>query len=214
MKTIFITSFHSSISRNILASGVLTLLQAQGNIQIVILYPENKKSFFEAEFGNSNVVIEPVTARLSRSDVFLRHLSLAALNTTTLYNKRRTELRNRGTILSFFLARSWSRPIIRTASSFFTPRNLFIALLDAYAPDLIFSTDIQNEFDIRLSFAARDKKIPVVSMVRSWDNLTSKGLIRFIPDTLIVTNEVVKEEAISLHGIAAEMIKIRRYSTL
>src|SRR5690242_10188491 len=119
MKTLLITSFHSIISRNILLTGVLPLLEASGDIRTVILYPEHKKAFFEAEFKDTPVVIVPVPIAPSKRDRLLTHLSLAALNTKTLYNKRRTELKGRGIILSRLLAHAWSRPFLRMLNSFF-----------------------------------------------------------------------------------------------
>lgn len=44
--------------------------------------------------------------------------------------------------------------------------------------------------------------------VNSWDNLTNKGLIRPIPDQVIVWNEAQKQEAIELHGVAPQAITV------
>jgi hypothetical protein len=43
--------------------------------------------------------------------------------------------------------------------------------------------------------------IPTVLVVASWDNLTTKGVIRDVPDTTIVWNEDQVREAIELHGV-------------
>jgi hypothetical protein len=42
--------------------------------------------------------------------------------------------------------------------------------------------------------------------VASWDNLTNKGLVRFVPDRAIVWNEVQRTELAELHGIAADRV--------
>jgi hypothetical protein len=44
--------------------------------------------------------------------------------------------------------------------------------------------------------------------VASWDNLTSKGLIRVIPDHVIVWNEAQREEAVALHGVPVERVDV------
>jgi len=44
--------------------------------------------------------------------------------------------------------------------------------------------------------------------VASWDNLTSKGLIRVIPDHVVLWNEAQKREAVELHGVAPEQVVI------
>jgi hypothetical protein len=44
--------------------------------------------------------------------------------------------------------------------------------------------------------------------VFSWDNLTNKGLLRDIPDLVIVWNELQADEAVELHGVARERIRV------
>ena len=55
---------------------------------------------------------------------------------------------------------------------------------------------------------ARQRGIATVGMVRSWDNLTCKGLVRVVPDTLVVNNAIVAEEAEELNSIPSERIKL------
>jgi len=54
--------------------------------------------------------------------------------------------------------------------------------------------------------AARAIGIPTVVAVASWDHLTSKGLIRLIPDAVIVWNDVQAREAQQLHRIPRNRI--------
>ena len=51
--------------------------------------------------------------------------------------------------------------------------------------------------------AARAAQLPTAVAVWSWDHLTSKALIRDAPDRVLVWNEVQRDEAVRLHGIAA-----------
>jgi hypothetical protein len=44
--------------------------------------------------------------------------------------------------------------------------------------------------------------------VASWDNLTSKGLIRVLPDHVIVWNEAQAHEATTLHGVPPDRITV------
>jgi hypothetical protein len=48
--------------------------------------------------------------------------------------------------------------------------------------------------------------IPTALVVASWDNLTTKGAIRDVPDTTIVWNDDQVREAIDLHGLPAESV--------
>jgi hypothetical protein len=44
--------------------------------------------------------------------------------------------------------------------------------------------------------------------VCSWDNLTNKGIIRDIPDIVTVWNEAQKQEAVELHGVPPQRVKV------
>jgi hypothetical protein len=51
--------------------------------------------------------------------------------------------------------------------------------------------------------AAHAVGVPSAICVASWDNLSSKQLIRGVPDAVMVWNEIQRREAIELHGIPA-----------
>lgn len=206
--TILISSFHPLISRNILATGLLGKLAA-GGARVILAVPEKKRQFFESEFGRNGVLIEGVPRELTGRDRVLRYLATAAVGTRSLQIKRRTDMGGSGQWLSRFIAnRRWAQGLIRALDARFTPRGRFAGLLGRDRPDLVFATDVQNENDVRLIHEARRASIPVVGMVRSWDNLTSKGLIRVVPDVLLVQNEIIRREAEALHGVAPEHITV------
>jgi hypothetical protein len=48
--------------------------------------------------------------------------------------------------------------------------------------------------------------IPTVLVVASWDNLTTKGVIRDVPDMTIVWNEDQIREAVELHGVPSDAV--------
>jgi hypothetical protein len=54
--------------------------------------------------------------------------------------------------------------------------------------------------------AARAAGVPSVLCIPSWDNLSSKQLIRVVPDGLTVWNETQRREAMELHGIPPERV--------
>jgi hypothetical protein len=56
--------------------------------------------------------------------------------------------------------------------------------------------------------AAATAGIPSALCVPSWDNLSSKQLIRTAPDTLMVWNDTQRREAQELHGIPAERVTV------
>ena len=42
----------------------------------------------------------------------------------------------------------------------------------------------------------------------SWDHLSSKAIIRDVPDGLVVWNEAQKREAMEMHGVPAERVVV------
>jgi hypothetical protein len=56
--------------------------------------------------------------------------------------------------------------------------------------------------------AARATGLPAAVAVWSWDHLTSKALIRDVPDRVIVWNTVQRDEAVRLHGIPPERVAV------
>ncbi|MBI2055483.1 MAG: CDP-glycerol glycerophosphotransferase family protein [Candidatus Sungbacteria bacterium] len=208
MKAILITSFHPLISRNILSTPLIDLL-ISGGVRVILAVPENKTGFFESEFIRDGVSVAGVSRDLTRRDRILRYLALAALGTRALAIKRKSDMGGSGALLTRLIAnRPLARRAIRALDAVITPRGRFSALLGRERPDIVFSTDVQNENDVRLIREAKRRHIPVVGMVRSWDNLTAKGLIRVVPDRLIVHNEIIKGEAVKLHGISEDKISV------
>ncbi|OHA42088.1 MAG: hypothetical protein A3H68_03225 [Candidatus Taylorbacteria bacterium RIFCSPLOWO2_02_FULL_46_40] len=218
MKTLIITSFHPLISRNIIATPVIRLLRSY--FRIVIAVPNFKVSYFEKAFKDDKVIIEGIeigaTVRVKRVGM-LKRLAEALPPTIRASLGRRLTLN--GTKKNFFyyyllylpasfFGRShFSMRLIRIFDYYFSPRGRFLPLFKKYHPDLIFSTDIQNEHDVALMQDARAKRIPIVSMVRSWDNLVTRA-IRFVPNKIIVHNDIVKDQAISLYGIEPAIISV------
>jgi len=216
MKTIFITSFHPLISRNILRTGLLDILAGR-DMKVVILAPQIKKEYFLKEFSGKNISVEGVDMVLSKRDFFFRQIALAITPTSDLYIKKRTKLYEdkkrfsfaAAMLPAFLFGRSkMALFVLRFFDYVFGDRKSIRDLFMKYKPDIIFSTDIQNEIDIRILQFAKKEKIKTAGMVRSWDNLTSKGVIRFCPDILITHNEVVKKEAVYYSRIDPGRIKV------
>jgi hypothetical protein len=55
---------------------------------------------------------------------------------------------------------------------------------------------------------ARGLEIPSAMLVFSWDNLSSKAVLNEHPDRLLVWNEVQAREAVELHGLARERVRV------
>src|SRR3989344_700541 len=207
-KTIFITSFHPLISRNILSTKLIAKLTDK-NVRVIVLGPSKKKVFFERELAGSGAVFEGVDAVLDRRDNFLRYLALSAVNTNSLRIKRMTEMKGSGSRLAGVVGNgSFGYKLARFANGLLTPKNTFTALFEKYQPDLVFSADIQNEYDVRLTAEAMSKGIRALGMVRSWDNLGCKGTFRIIPEKILFNNELLRREAVKKHGVPEDKTEV------
>lgn len=103
----------------------------------------------------------------------------------------------------FFFVRKFARFL----DSRFSPKGFFLPFLREYKPDLVFSTDVQNENDVGLLRDAKDLHIKTVGMVRSWDNLSLR-ILRIFPDCLFVGSDEIKKEAVKLQGFPEERIVV------
>jgi hypothetical protein len=209
-KTIFISSFFGLIARNILATDVLKILRNQPDLRIVILAPQAKQALYHREFAATNVIVEGVpdqpASRLDRilSAVFLNASDTAARRIHRLREFKR-DRRYLNFIARYFLAKAANfqpvRRLLRLMDYWLMPKNKFQSYFEKHRPDLVFATDIFEPHDVNLIRETVSRKIPVIGMVRSWDNITTKGLNRIIPDKTIVNTEKIKEEAVRYNDI-------------
>lgn len=207
MKTIFISSFHQLISRNILSTPLLDYLSRSNDIRIVLFVQEDKRDFFQREFGADHILIEGVPWALSRREIFLRYLALSAVHTDALEIIRSVESnRLSSRLVRFFGGGRIGQLLLRRVDAFFTPSGRFAPFFEKYHPSLVFSTDIQNENDVRLIHEARRRGVAAIGAVRSWDNLTTKGMMRVVPDKLIVPNLIVRQEAMMIDYVPERSI--------
>ena len=77
-------------------------------------------------------------------------------------------------------------------------------------PDLLLVTPLIELGSQQVDYVKCARRLGIRSAlcVASWDNLTSKGLIRVVPDHVIVWNEPQKTEAVELHGVAPGQVVI------
>jgi hypothetical protein len=79
-------------------------------------------------------------------------------------------------------------------------------LLDEVEPDVVVVSPLvwvkSRQVDV-LKAAAR-RGIPTAVWIPSWDNLTNKGLLRFVPDKVFVWNEMQRAELARYHRVPAD----------
>ena len=217
MKTIFITSFNPFISRNILETGVANLLSDRG-IRIVVLVPEYKKDYFRKNFEAGGIIIEGVSVssfKLGKQYILFKYLSGSLVNTTTRFFHQKIKYLSDQNKIHFYFSRMLSvfcsrfgflKKFVRWLDIISIDISLAEGYLNRYSPSLLFSTDIFHDLDVCFLAAGKKRGISTVGMVRSWDNITNKGLFRVKPDKLIVHNEIMEKEAIKYEDIKPDNI--------
>jgi len=84
------------------------------------------------------------------------------------------------------------------------------ALLRDVAPDVVLVSPLVTGGSPQTDYvkSARALGLPTGLCVASWDNLTNKGLMRVVPDTVMVWNEAQRREAVELHGVAPDRVRV------
>jgi len=234
MKTIVITAFSGLSARNILSTSILDILTKQTDLRIIILTSSEKFDNYQKTFSVSgrNVVVEAVAVKNRRADIsqgiqletssesrlekLFFSLFLHSSDTGSWRVMRLAERQIKGryfkTFVHWILAKLGNfriyRSILRRLDYYLMPKNRHRSFFDKYQPDLLFSTDIFNDHDVEVMREASSRGIFTIGLVRSWDNITSHGLNRIVPDRLIVHTPKIKEEAIRYNDMIPEKIFI------
>lgn len=195
---------------------MLEHLLKPGNIRIVIFTSGFKTGYFRRVFGRyANVEIEGVNDDVLRRRAFFLHkLTFLLLYTKTMRLKRRSArdftswpryFLNQGT--ASLLGRwRWVRGLFRLANRLFSGGPVLNEYFEKYQPDLVVAMDIKYILDTQFILEAQVRGVRTVGMVRSWDYLTAKGIIRVKPDKMIVHNEIIKNEAVRYADMRPEDI--------
>ncbi len=211
MKTILISAFQPFVSRNILNTGVLDELIGRG-LRVVVLVPDAKADFYRATYGTMGVIVEGVNVSLlnTRTERFFQRASELLLNTHTKLFHKLIERFYGGSAIKYFLSRAvtlllgpWGLP--KRALRFleyrvYRPR-LFDNFFISHQPDAVFASHVFGDMDAALIKDARRAGIRTVGMVVSWDNPTSKQVLRAQPDVLLAHNEGICQELKDLHAV-------------
>lgn len=224
MKTIFLTVYHPYASRNVLSNGAVLALADKPGVRIIIFCPQNKKEFFSKNYGRANVIVEAIDNELvtfrSLANQFFDRWTIYMLPTFTISLRMKEDLyRRRKNFKSlivyrmerllFWLGRIklW-RHLVRLLDYYVTNKKFLDYYLEKYQPNCLWVTDVFSPQETMFMAACRAQKIPITAMVRSWDGTTNKRLIRILPDKLVVSNPLIRQEAIYLHDVPAADIEI------
>ena len=81
-------------------------------------------------------------------------------------------------------------------------------LFSKYKPSVVFCTSIIMPVEIDIVKAAKKGGVPVIGMVKSWDNLVKDIPLRVHPNILLVWNKVMKDQAIRYQLMPKDKIHV------
>lgn len=218
VKTIVIPIYNGLRARNFFRSDTYPELLRDVAIRLVVAIPSAKLDYYQKEFPESGVIFEPldITSE-SRFGRILNKFAFNLLHTKTVRWKQKVLYHRHRTLVRFVMWRTlnyvfgplpMTRFIIQLLDRLVALDQNVCALLEKYNPSLVIAPD--NAFPVDRIFlrAAQHKNIYTLGMVRSWDNLTSKGILQVLPDRMIVYTTIMKKEAMRLAGMRSEDIVV------
>ena len=216
MRTIFIPIYDGMISKNILRTDVFDILRKRDDLEFVFIVDPAKKSILEEEFKNEKIHIEapPQFYYKGLERIWARFLSQVP-RTASIKNfiegspvtprksflKRKFQL-----LLREIFDHKLCRWFFRTTDKILFGGHQMTYLFEKYKPDLVFAANIYGPADVWALKQAQKRGIPNIGMVKSWDNLTTRGLFRVHPEKLIVHNHQLAEQAVKIDDYAIDRI--------
>lgn len=219
MTTIFIPLFSGIEGKNILRTGIYKRLSEEKELRIVFFVKDaDRAAYYRKEFASPNVIFETVPKlRISSADNFFSFIKFYLLRTKTIDLKRRTNLEKTHNHFNFFLSfcanKIFAWPSVRRVIRFFdakivkTPQPLK-EFFNKYNPSLIFLADLFDNTEAAFLREAKRRRIKTIGFLSTWDRVTSRWMIRLLPDFMIVFNKQLKEETARYADMPEEKIYI------
>lgn len=216
-KTILLPIFNGLRSRDFFRTDVYKDLVSDSKVRLIVVCPPHKADFYRNEFPKNNVVFEPLNFSENKLGKFLNSVAFNLLSTGTIKKKHYQIYVMDGNLPKYVLRRfanflfGWSKTVrrfIRFLDKFVPLEKEVLALFKKYNPNMIIVPDIVLFSDRIFMRAAKRMKIFILGMVRSWDNLTAKGLIQTMPDKLIAQTNFMKRDAMKYGDMKEEDIKV------
>jgi hypothetical protein len=198
------------------------MLDADASLRIVLLTPLSNDPKFVSEFEHPRVTFVDlpahVPAGLEARLLSIVQASYLSQGLTASTRIRLEEARANGIIrwlgVKGAIGRLLVQPFTRHGSRYVLSDRLVSdpamdALFDRYRPVLVIAANPGLVFsEVPLLRTAKRRGVRCMAIDPSWDNFTNKLIpVRHV-DRLIVWNEIMREQAITLHGYNPEAIRI------
>jgi CDP-glycerol glycerophosphotransferase (TagB/SpsB family) len=215
---------HGTSAGNMLRAGGLLdrILDADRAAQVVLLSPMARDAAFVTEFSRDRVRIldQPAHTPLGLEARLLAIVQASYLSRgqTESVRIRLQEARANGIIralpIKAALGKLLVEPFTRHGSRYALSDRLVShpqmeALFDEYRPKLVIAANPGLVFsEVPLLRTARRRGVFSMAIDPSWDNFTNKLIPVRQVDRLIVWNDIMKAQAMQLHGYRAEAVRV------
>lgn len=212
-KTILITVSDTTVTRNIIDTPLIDNLIEPG-VKVVLLCPEQRSAHYRERYMPRGLTV--VSLPQASPSIIERALSFAARNAFRSQTLRLMQWR------AFLSGESGVHPYLKYAFAYLfghRPFRMVVRLLDRmqpsshgvravfdeYHPSLVLSTMLlDTSIDVPVVREAKRRGVPVAGMVRSWDNLTTYGFLRILPDHFIAQNRFIRDMVVRRHDMPAK----------
>jgi hypothetical protein len=220
---VFVSVPHGGAAGNVLRTGLTArLLDAHATVEVVLLSPLVKDAAFVREFAHPRVRFEDLPAhRPSGREGRLMALVQAgyiASGITESVRIRRAEAAAKRSIrwipAKRLIAGAFAPSMLRKETRYDLVDKMVShpwadQLFDRYRPSLVVSSSPGLIFsEVPLLRTAARRRVRSIAVDPSWDNFTNKLLPVRRVDRLIVWNELMKQQAVDLHGYAPADVRI------
>lgn len=218
MKTVFLFLRQGISNRNLLRTDFLRILRSHPEVRVVIVSPIGDEPEFRREFEGPNVVVEkwPRT-KIGFWERRLKNLKdyiWVSRNLTDAIRVRRLAQLGRWglawrDVLGQFARRlgitearinEWELQIYKGETS-------VEELYERYRPELVVFTRAFGT-NVHVIKEAKKRKIPVLCLVESWDNLICKGPLSVVPDRMAVWNDGMRTEVEQFHDFPRHRVEV------
>ncbi len=230
---ILIATSRNFTIRYLLYSDIMSTLE-QAGARFVLVLRDGDLDYYREKFSGRNVVLEPLMINASRSLIrstaFGRIFTMArgimnggggeVKNTTV--GVRRSQIQLSGAIGVRALLERFTAIVLGSLGSRLRfLRNFFVRLegwlmpgrnyddlFRRHAPDTAIVSSLGFGIDPLIMRSARRNGCPVISIIHSWDNPSTKGYRGADADLVITWNEAMKQELRYFHDIPERNIEI------
>lgn len=217
--------------RDVLRTDAFRVLRDAG-VEIHLFTPAADVPEFRAEFAGPRVHLHPLAAPGSRpfelwdTLVLKVHVLLLSLRCDTArimigptVSRSRSARWARAALAALGRAGQDALLGLTRALTLRIAPELYAEAFARHRPDLVVGTRVitmsgprthsmPRYLDRHLLMSAARRRIPTMVLVSSWDNLTTSGFFPVAVDRITVWNEIMRRQAVEVHGIGPERIVV------